>query len=354
MDDAMTVMPEGSGRAWGVRIWRGAAAGGAVRRTGARWVLAAGLLGVGLPPAALAASGGADAGRHVDRAHPAPHPAAHRPVHTTTARARVDLGVGGPARGFRLAVEGGDPWGRALLCLRSEGGAVSTEVVELDEHGHGEVLRRDWTGEHDLDAWFLTANKGAGGGAPSNTVSVPGAAPLGELIVQQGDILINEFLKDPKSVSDSSGEWVELWNSTTRTVNIEGWWLLDDGGDMHMLYNKAQGIYLQPGQYFVLGRKADPALNGGVTVNYVYSGFSLANGDDEIRLVSRGGVLVDEVLYDNGVFWPDEAGKSISLDPRRRTAGLNDDPAYWCHGQAPIAAGNPDLGSPGSKNPRCP
>jgi len=269
-------------------------------------------------------------------------------------RARVDLGVGAGMHGFRLSVEGGEPGGQALLVLRPEGGPSTTQVVTLDGHGAAELTRRGWPGMRDLDAWFLLANKGAGGSTGTNQVTVPGAAAQTPVPAQRGDLLVNEFLKDPKSVADSAGEWVELWNATQRTVNIEGWWLLDDGGDQHMLYNQTQGIYVQPGQYFVLGRKADPALNGGVQVDYVYTGFSLSNGADEVRLVSRGGALIDEVRYDDGIFWPDESGKSVSLDPRRRAAHLNDDPVSWCHGQSAIGAGNPDLGSPGAKNQLCP
>ena len=318
-------------------------------RAGVGWALAAAMLGLtgALGAEDLGSAGGAADESEVRPDRPNATPSREAP------RVRLDLGVGAGQHGFRLSVTGGSPGGRALLVLRPEDGAPAAQVVELDEHGAGAVTRRGWPGTRDLDAWFLVGNKGGGGGTSTNQVTVPAGGASSSAPVQRGEVLITEFLKDPKSVSDTSGEWVELWNATQRKVNLEGAWLLDDGGDQHMLYNKAQGIWLQPGQHFVLARKGDPAVNGGVAVDYVYTGFSLSNGADEIRLVSRGGVLIDEVLYDDGIFWPDEAGKSISLDPRMRASHLNDDPANWCHGQSPISAGNPDLGSPGAKNPRC-
>jgi len=270
-------------------------------------------------------------------------------------RARVELGRGDGIPGFRLRVDGGEPHGRALLVLRRDGGGTATQQVALDEEGSGSVTWRGRSCDRECDAWFLLANKGRGK-ATTNQVSVPGAGALpgAATIMQRGDVLVTEFMKDPKSVSDTAGEWIELWNTTTRTVNIEGWWILDDGGDRHMLFNNAQGLYIPPRGYFVLGRKADPAVNGGVPVNYEYNGFSLSNGEDEIILVSRGDVLVDEVRYDDGIFWPDDPGKSIGLDPRRTGPQTNDDPNSWCHGQTPISATNPDLGTPGARNDLCP
>lgn len=352
MEDAMTVTPgwaswreQGLGGGW---PWRGLVRG----RARSCWALALAVCG-------LAGSGWSMTGPSWAPTETGETIATSEPSARPTAR--LDLGVGGMERGFRVSVDGGEPNGRALLVVRPLGEwgpassrGVRTQLVELDEHGHGEVTHLRWRGRRDCEVFFLAANKGAGGGGATNPVTVPGSAATGSTVIQRGDVLINEFLKDPKSVSDPSGEWIELWNASSRTVNVEGWWLFDDGGDQHMLYNGAQGLYLQPGQYFVMARKADPASNGGVNVDYVYNGFSLANGDDEIRLVSRGGVLVDEVMYDDGVLWPDDSGKAISLDPQSRAANLNDDPAHWCHAQSPIAAGNPDLGTPGAKNDGCP
>ncbi|MEZ4715552.1 MAG: hypothetical protein R2851_05600 [Caldilineaceae bacterium] len=49
--------------------------------------------------------------------------------------------------------------------------------------------------------------------------------------------------------------------------------LADLGTDEHVI---AADVVVAPSAYVVLGRNADRALNGGVTLAYVYSGVSLA------------------------------------------------------------------------------
>ena len=49
----------------------------------------------------------------------------------------------------------------------------------------------------------------------------------------------------------------------------------------------------------VLARNADPAVNGGLTPDYVYDGVTLSNGADELILMS-GSVIIDRVAYTQG------------------------------------------------------
>ena len=62
-----------------------------------------------------------------------------------------------------------------------------------------------------------------------------------------------------------------------------------------------------------MGRNADTTTNGGVLLNYEYSGISLANGADEIVLIDPYGNTVDSVAYDGGPSWPDPNGSSMAL-----------------------------------------
>ena len=48
-------------------------------------------------------------------------------------------------------------------------------------------------------------------------------------IVLPGQILISEFMANPSGVADSQGEWLELWNGASISVNLEGWTLRDLG-----------------------------------------------------------------------------------------------------------------------------
>lgn len=166
--------------------------------------------------------------------------------------------------------------------------------------------------------------------------------------------VITEFMKDPSAVSDTSGEWIEVHNPLPWRLNLEGWSIGNDAGPEHVIANGGAGVFVLPGQYLVLGRNGDPATNGGVLVDYVYTTTSLGNGADEIVLRKRNGQVADRVAYDDGVLWPDQAGQSISLTPTAMDPALNDDPASWCHAVSSIAGTGSDLGTPGAPNDTCP
>lgn len=170
-----------------------------------------------------------------------------------------------------------------------------------------------------------------------------------------GDVIVTEFMKDPAFVGDAAGEWIELYNDhATQTIDVEGWTLHDNGVDMHVISNGGAGLSIAPGQFLVLGNNASFASNGGVNVAYAYTGFSLANTDDQIVLVSAEQVEIDRLEYDNGLLWPDTPGQSINLRPDSFDATTNDDGNYWCHATSAIGGSNPDTGTPGSLNDDCP
>jgi hypothetical protein len=172
--------------------------------------------------------------------------------------------------------------------------------------------------------------------------------------MQTGEVAITEFMKDPSSVADTRGEWIEVRNNLPWRVNLEGWVLADDAGATHVISNGGNGVRIRPGRSIVLGIDADVALNGGVLVDYQYSGFSLGNGADSIILMRPNGVMVDRVAWDDGVLWPDLPGRSIQVRNEARFALLNDDASLWCHGTSPISSFNSDTGTPGFDNDTCP
>ena len=101
-----------------------------------------------------------------------------------------------------------------------------------------------------------------------------------------GDLLISEIMANPAAVSDTRGEWFELYNPTGEPVNLRGITLGDDGGDAHRIESD---LLIMPRHFLVLARNGDSALNGGFEADYVYRDFTLGNSDDEIVL--RDGAL---------------------------------------------------------------
>lgn len=261
------------------------------------------------------------------------------------------LGDGGRVR---VALEGGAPWSAALLRLESGSGAVEQAVL-LDAHGRWE---RELAGFDPRAAVALSFRVRPDSLSASAVVAwkvfVPGLDQGGGLDILQGKPVISEFMKDPKAVSDSAGEWVEIYNAGSYDLNLEGWALADAGSNFHVIQNGGAGLIVPPGGRVVLGNNADPALNGGVAVDYKYSSFTLGNAADQILLVTPGGTQADGIAYDDGVFWPDVGGVAAALDPMSHDASANDDGSAWCGAVTPQSPGSPDLGTPGERNAACP
>ncbi|MBC7249182.1 MAG: lamin tail domain-containing protein [Anaerolineae bacterium] len=157
-------------------------------------------------------------------------------------------------------------------------------------------------------------------------------------------IVINEIMQNPAKVADDVGEWFELYNADDVAVDINGWTIRDNDTDSHVI-NNGGPLLIPAGGYLVLARNGDPATNGGLLADYVYSDFNLANGGDEVVLLDTSGQEVDRVEYDGGPNFPDPTGASMALlDPELD----NSDGANWEESTRPYGLG--DLGTPGQAN----
>ena len=120
-------------------------------------------------------------------------------------------------------------------------------------------------------------------------------------------------MQNPADVSDANGEWFEIYNPGSVDVDIDGYTIKDDGSDSHVI-NNGGSLNIPAGGFIVLGNNSDATTNGGLTVDYQYTGFTIANGADEIILLYTDGItVVDEVWYDGGPNFPDPTGASMYL-----------------------------------------
>lgn len=155
-------------------------------------------------------------------------------------------------------------------------------------------------------------------------------------------IVITEIMQNPAAVGDNSGEYFEVYNAGNAPVDLNGWTISDNGADNHVI---ASSVVINVGEYAVLANNGDTATNGGLTVDYVYSGVFLANGDDEVVLTDADSNEIDRVEYDGGPIWPDPTGASMSLVD---LTADNNDGTNWC--TATTAYGDGDLGTPSAAN----
>ena len=177
-------------------------------------------------------------------------------------------------------------------------------------------------------------------------VLVFGGAGVGFGQTAEGDIVITEIMYNPAAVNDARGEWFEVYNTTSDTVDIEGWAIEEaDGSPSHTINNSGNKVEVPANSYKVLGRNDDMTLNGGVELLYEYGSWALNQGGDSIVL-KDGTTEVDRVVYDTTAF-PVGSGASISLKGPAAdfTASLNDVGANWC--VETETYGDGDYGTPG-------
>ena len=175
------------------------------------------------------------------------------------------------------------------------------------------------------------------------------SSPINQLSAQRqpkkGEVIITEFMVNPEAVSDTKGEWIELFNCTQDALILNELVLFDLGSNKHTLAAE-ENLILNPGAYFLLARNANYEENGGLNPDYVYSNFSMGNSEDEIILANALGEVIDGVSYQSD--WPLVAGASLELDPASADSAANNLPTNWNESSSVYGAG--DFGTPGSPN----
>lgn len=149
-----------------------------------------------------------------------------------------------------------------------------------------------------------------------------------------GDVVINEFLKDPPTGSGIS-EYIELKNTTQKVLNLKNWRI----GDNNSLTDISdEDIVFYPDSFLVVTTNPD-----GLTTNFgagLYVDVSLPalnNTTDQIRVYDGIGALVDSLEYTTT--W---GGEDVALE-RKSTELASTLRANW--GDSPNA-----IGTPGKEN----
>jgi hypothetical protein len=192
---------------------------------------------------------------------------------------------------------------------------------------------------------FLSGTLGcaAGCGAYDTSACSMGAVPTA------GQVVITEIMPDPATVSDMTGEWFELQNTSAGPVELRGCVFVDNVTPTPNTFTVDSNVLIPAGGIVTFARSATP----GFTPTFVYAGtWALANADDEIRF-SCGGTLIDSVLYSTPGAWGFASGRSTSLAPGSTNATANDTATNWCRGAGTYEATGPNLGTPGAANPVC-
>jgi hypothetical protein len=219
-------------------------------------------------------------------------------------------------------------------------------IPPLDEDGDG-FPSTDDCDDSDPES-FPNAVDPVGDGIDQdcNGYDGPPLPPIEE--IQVGDLIVTEILIHSLAVDDSVGEWFEIANVSPTGFDLDGLQLTDGASDSFVVDGPTA---LLPGDRMVFGVDADSTSNGGVGVDYEYTGFALDDESDAI-VVGNGLIVIDAVAYTvtDDVRWGEAVTRS--LDPGHFDDALNDDSRSWC--AATTSYGGGELGTPGAANDDCP
>ena len=192
-------------------------------------------------------------------------------------------------------------------------------------------------------------------GHADTCASCTAEACIGDL--SAGDLVITELMPNPDACGDrdNAGEYIEVYNATGMTVDLNCL-ELTDGGDHYGFVEESTVV--GAGAYAVLQRRGDEycydaalAAAGAPTAVYRKK-VSLNNTEDSITL-SYGDVAFDSVSYTSD--WPFSAGVSIEFSTDllgESPTVANDSVESWC-GSDGMIEGTTDMGSPGVANGDC-
>lgn len=179
-------------------------------------------------------------------------------------------------------------------------------------------------------------------GALLTSLTAPCAtAALTADTLQAGQVVVTELMIDPTKVSDANGEWFEMYNPFAMEIDPNGLVVESQTGSSLESFTVHGASSIQPGDYFVLGRNANPATNGGVTVDYAWgTALSFGNTADFLRISNPAGDMLAQISWTSA-----PSGKSLEM----KTANL---PSLTQGNYVPAGStyGLGDFGTPGMTN----
>lgn len=138
------------------------------------------------------------------------------------------------------------------------------------------------------------------------------------------------------SQAAANNEWLELFNSSSSSVSLEGWKLISEDGAPNITLHGT----LAAGGYFLLERANDDVLPT-ITADliYPYKDNSLSNSGERLYLKDSGGAVVDEVNSSGG--WL--AGDNTTKYTMQKTS------SGWITATSTPKAANPSSSTPSAE-----
>jgi len=170
-------------------------------------------------------------------------------------------------------------------------------------------------------------------------------------------IVINEVMANPAGNAsfEQTGEWFEIYNAGTRSVNLQGYLIRDSlpGAPTFGYHAIATSLPIASGGYLVLGRDTTTATNGGAHVDYNFvndlrfsNGGTGGDGIKIARLYGTDTLTIDQVFYGIGGA-PDGFSREL-LNPALNNADM--DGSNWANALVGAVYGPGGKGTPKAQN----
>ena len=157
-----------------------------------------------------------------------------------------------------------------------------------------------------------------------------------------GALVISEVMPNPRYVSPGQGEWFEVTNVSSGSVNLNGVEVSSSGAPGFTI---DEDVVIAAGGTAILASATNNAGLPRVDFSYTASHLQLNNSGDDIVL-SADGVELDSAVFFGA--W----GASTQLNPATLHTGANDANSGWCRPTSTYGSGN--FGTPGAANDSCP
>jgi hypothetical protein len=205
---------------------------------------------------------------------------------------------------------------------------VFTLTQMFDDGAHGDGAANDGTfgasvtvGAGSLQYYIYAENTQAGSFSPQRA-----EFEFHQLGVT-GNVVINELMATNQiTVTDPNGQyedWVELYNNTSGTINLSGWYLSDNSQSLTK-WQFPNGTFIDPGGYLTIW------LDGDLTQAGLHASFSLFAEGEEMLLVTPSLGISDRVVFGQQTTdvslgrCPDGVGVFVKMPP---TFGSSNAPA---------------------------
>lgn len=160
-----------------------------------------------------------------------------------------------------------------------------------------------------------------------------------------GSVVINEVAW-AGSLDNSNDEWIELYNPTSQSVDLSGWYVEDDYTDKYTIVSGAISSH----GYFLIEDNENAVAS--VTADAVI-GLSLANSGDSLILKNASGSVIDSVNVSGGAWY---AGSNTTkatmerIDPTVMADSASNFESAVSSNGATGSLGGAILGTPKSQN----